>query len=84
MPFSYKTVAEIEALSADESLKYKKDMFKQSTKLLAEASDWKYTYQSLVKHMNDMCNALEVELELATLDRIESDDSNYGSVGYIH
>ncbi len=82
--YRYKTVAEIEALNAEELVVYKKQMAMQSKALLDEAAEWKHTYRALMRCMHDVHNALEVELEVAYLDRIESDDSDYGSIGYIH
>ncbi len=82
--YRYKTIAEINKLNAEELVTYKKQMLSQSESLLAEASEWKYTYKHLLSYMNDVCLNMEIELEAAALDRMQSDDSDYGSIGFIH
>ncbi len=82
--YRYKTIKELEALNADELIIYKKQLLLQSKALLTEAAEWKYTYRALMSQMSGVCLALETELEHAELDRIESDDSDYGQIGYIH
>ncbi len=82
--YRYKSVAEIAALNAEELIIYKKQLAMQSKSLLDEASEWKHTYKALMTRMHSIANDLEVELEVAYLDRIESDDSDYGSIGFIH
>ncbi len=82
--YRYRTVAEITSLTADELIIYKKQLAMQSKALLDEAAEWKYTYRALMKEMHERVLDLEVSLEIAMLDRIESDDSDYGQIGFIH
>ncbi len=80
----YKTVADIEALSSEALIKYKKELIAKIEIIKAEALDWNYTYRHLMKRMEEVCHGLEVELEIAAIDRMESDDSDYGSIANIH
>lgn len=82
--YVYKTVAELDSMSAEELIAYKASMLARVESLRSEASDWNYTYKKLMTQMHGVCIALETELEIAAIERMESDDSDYGSVGFIH
>ncbi len=80
----YKTLAQIEALNAEELVAYKKLMLSQMEALRAAAMDWNQTYKRVMHQIHGVALALEAELEMAELDRMESDSSDYGQIGYIH
>lgn len=82
--YRYKTVAELANLTADELIIYKKQLAMQSKALLDEAAEWRHTHKALIIEMSERLLDLEASLELAELDRIESDGSDYGIVGFIH
>ncbi len=82
--FKYKTVAELNKLTPQELILYKKAMGVQSKLLLAQATSWKETYVALNKELNERLLHLECSLLEAELDRVESDNSDYGQIGYIH
>jgi hypothetical protein len=65
-------------------LHIKKAMLAQAENLKDEASEWAWTYKILMQEMNDRIIDLEADLIGAELDRMVSDDSNFGLVGWIH
>ncbi len=59
-------------------------MLLQADNLKAEASEWAWTYKILMQEMNDRIIDLECDLIEAEIQRMGSDDSDYGLVGYVH
>ena len=83
-PVVYLNATELDDLSVDQLLEYKQTLSRRSVTLLAEATSWTLTTNNVRLVLHDKLAHLELELELAELDRIESSEANYGQIGYIH
>jgi hypothetical protein len=82
--FKYLNATELEDLTVAEIIKYRKKLETRSVHLLQEASQWQTTDKALKIELQEKYAELELELELAELDRIESDDGDYGRIGLLH
>ncbi len=82
--YDYKSAKQICDLDVKQLVAYKEAMIKQSDNLKEEATEWAWTYKILLQEMNDKIIDLECELIEAEIQRMNSDDSNFGLVGYIH
>ncbi len=82
--YDYKTSKQICSLDANQLLAYKKAMLIQSDNIKAEATEWAWTYRVLLQELSDRIIDLECDLIEAEIQRMNSDDSNFGQVGYIH
>ena len=82
--YDYKSAKQICALDANQLVAYKKAMLTQADNLKAEASEWAWTYKILQQEMHDRVIDLECDLIKAEIQRMNSDESNFGLVGYIH
>ena len=82
--YDYKTAKALAALTAKELIAYKYAMGMQAENLKAEATEWALTYKILQQEIEDRWIDLEAMLVGAELDRIESTEDSFGSVGFIH
>ncbi len=82
--FDYKLEVRISKLTPKELVQYRKDLLIQSKKLLAEASEWKYTWERVSLEMRNRIDELQF-MELQTeVDRLEGDEVDYDYLCRIH
>jgi len=82
--YDYKTTKQLAAMTAAQLLGYKRAMGLQAENLKSEAAEWAYTYKLLRRELEDRMIDIEAMLLGAELDRLESDGSIFGVVGFIH
>lgn len=80
----YKNLTELKQLSPKQLLAEKKAMLQEMRVLLANAQLWKEAFKRIDIELKERVLYLEVELEIAGIDRMESSDADYGIVGFIH